>query len=316
MLDIRGISFSYFDKITLNDVNFKLNKGQILAVIGESGCGKSTLLKLIYGLYDLDKGHIFWNDTEVFGPKKHLVPGMNQMKYLAQDFDLMPYVSVAENVGKYLSNTSTDKKQHRIKELLEVVEMVDYINVQTKYLSGGQLQRIALAKALALKPQILLLDEPFSHIDNFRKNSLRRRLFAFVKRNKITTLIATHDSTDVLSFADETIVLKEGEIVAHNATSAVYNFPKNKYVASLFGDVNEIESAYFDNFGAADIVLLYAHQLRITRFSKLKVQVIHTFFRGSHYLVECSYEKGSLFFQNEHNIDNGTVVFLSKKLQN
>ena len=103
MLQVKNVSFSYSDSITLNNIDFSLKKGINLAVIGESGCGKSTLLKLIYGLYDLDKGHIFWNDVEVLGPKFNLIPGMDFMKYLAQDFDLMPFITVAENIGKYLS---------------------------------------------------------------------------------------------------------------------------------------------------------------------------------------------------------------------
>lgn len=313
MLQVEGISFSYLKKITLNSVHFSIDKGQILAVIGESGCGKSTLLKLIYGLYDLDAGEIFWNGTEVLGPKYHLVPGMDQMKYLAQDFDLMPYITVAENVGKYLTNVNSGKKQQRIQELLDVVEMTDFATIKAKYLSGGQMQRVALAKVLALQPEVLLLDEPFSHIDNFRKNALRRRLFTFIKQNKITTLIATHDCTDVLAFADETLVMKAGEIMQHAATNFVYNFPKNKYVASLFGDVNEIASTYFTDAIAADTLLLFPHQLVVTPFSKLKVQIETTFFRGTNYLIEATYENGTVFFDHATALQKGETVYISKK---
>ena len=116
MLQVQNISFSYDDKKVIKQMNFTIQKGQNIAVIGESGCGKSTLLKLIYGLYDLDEGQIFWNETEVLGTKFNLVPGMSFMKYLSQDFDLMPYITVAENVGKYLSNVNLDKKQQRIQD--------------------------------------------------------------------------------------------------------------------------------------------------------------------------------------------------------
>ena len=104
MLQVQNISFAYLDQTTISNLSFQLEKGKNLAIIGESGCGKSTLLKLVYGLYDLDEGRIFWNENEVLGPKYHLIPGMEYMKYLAQDFDLMPFITVAENVGKYLSN--------------------------------------------------------------------------------------------------------------------------------------------------------------------------------------------------------------------
>ena len=118
MLQVENITFSYDKNKVIKNIDFTVNKGLNIAIIGESGCGKSTLLKLIYGLYDLDQGQIFWNDKEVLGPKFHLVPGMPYMKYLAQDFDLMPFITVAENVGKYLSNIHPEKKQNRINELL------------------------------------------------------------------------------------------------------------------------------------------------------------------------------------------------------
>ena len=114
MLQVQNISFSYRDSVTINNISFSLEKGKNLAIIGESGCGKSTLLKLIYGLYDLEEGQIFWNKLEVLGPKFHLIPGMDFMKYLAQDFDLMPFITVAENIGKYLSNFYPEQKKERI----------------------------------------------------------------------------------------------------------------------------------------------------------------------------------------------------------
>ena len=240
MLKVHKIQFSYQNAAILKSISFSLEKGKNLAIIGESGCGKSTLLKLIYGLHDLDAGQIFWNDIEVLGPKYHLIPGMPFMKYLAQDFDLMPFITVAENVGKYLSNFFPEEKQSRIAELLEIVEMTEYANVKAKLLSGGQMQRVAIARVLALDPEVLLLDEPFSHIDNFRKNSLRRNLFAYLKEKNITCIVATHDSTDVLAFTDEVVIMKEGKIIESGIPKNIYNHPKNKYVASMFGDVNEI----------------------------------------------------------------------------
>jgi ABC-type sulfate/molybdate transport systems ATPase subunit len=213
MLQVKNILFSYQEQATLNNISFTLEKGKSIAIIGESGCGKSTLLKIIYGLYDVDQGKLYWDENEILGPKYHLIPGMDFMKYLAQDFDLMPFITVAENVGKYLSNIYAEKKNERIAALLEIVEMTEYANVKAKNLSGGQMQRVALARVLALEPEVLLLDEPFSHIDNFRKNSLRRKLFSYLKEKEITTIFATHDSADVLSFADELLVLKDGRLI-------------------------------------------------------------------------------------------------------
>lgn len=306
MLKVKNISFSYQEKSTINTISFELQKGRSMAIIGESGCGKSTLLKLIYGLYDLDKGQIFWNNIEVLGPKYHLIPGMDFMKYLAQDFDLMPFITVAENVGKYLSNIYSEKKKERIAELLEIVEMTEYANVKAKNLSGGQMQRVALARVLALEPEVLLLDEPFSHIDNFRKNSLRRKLFGYLKEKQITTILATHDSSDVLSFADEVLVLKDGKIIEEGNPQSIYNNPKNKYIASLFGDVNEIEID-------GKIELFYPNQLMIVEKSALKVEVVKQYFLGNHYLIEASLNMKKIFFESDNEIAIGTLIYLKRK---
>jgi ABC-type Fe3+/spermidine/putrescine transport system ATPase subunit len=306
MLKVENISFSYGNEININNVSFTVPKGTNFAIIGESGCGKSTLLKLIYGLYDINEGYIFWNSIQVLGPKYHLIPGMPFMKYLAQDFDLMPFISVAENVGKYLSNFFPENKQARIEELLEIVEMTNYANTKAKFLSGGQMQRVALAKVLALEPEVLLLDEPFSHIDNFRKNSLRRKLFGYLKDKEITCIFATHDSTDVLSFADGVAIIKAGEIIESGIPKFVYDNPKNKYVASLFSEVNEIKVN-------GKLKLVYPHQFHVVSYSNLKVEVMQSYFKGSYYLVEGIFENQPIFFESLKELSCSAVVFLEVK---
>lgn len=311
MLQVKTISFGYTDKKIINDINFTVAKGTNIAVLGESGCGKSTLLKLIYGLYDLDQGQIFWNGTEVSGPKFNLVPGMPFMKYLAQDFDLMPYVTVAENVGKFLSNFYPEQKKQRIDELLEIVEMTEFANVKAQFLSGGQQQRVALARVLALEPEVLLLDEPFSHIDNFRKNALRRNLFAYLKSKGITVIIATHDSVDALSFSDETIVLRKGQIVDNGLSAAIYNNPRDKYVASLFGEVNELLlSQLVFTEGEDETILLYPHQLKVVENGLLKVTVKQSYFKGNHYLVKAVFDRKVIFFEHETELELNSEVTL------
>lgn len=136
MLELKDISFTYIDQAVINELSLVARQGQNIAVIGESGCGKSTLLKLIYGLYDLDSGSISYNGNPILGPKYNLIPGEEYIKYLAQDFDLMPFITVEENVGKFLSNIYRDKKKARVHELLEMVEMTEFAKVKAKYLSG------------------------------------------------------------------------------------------------------------------------------------------------------------------------------------
>ncbi|MBP2282961.1 ABC-type Fe3+/spermidine/putrescine transport system ATPase subunit [Flavobacterium sp. CG_23.5] len=312
MLEIKDISFTYIDKPVIENVSFTITKGQNIAVIGESGCGKSTLLKLLYGLYDLDKGEILYNKKPILGPKRNLIPGEDYIKYLAQDFDLMPYITVEENVGKFLSNVDRDKKQARVQELLEMVEMTEFAKVKAKYLSGGQQQGVALARVLAVEPEIILLDEPFSQIDTFRKNSLRRNLFRYLKDKGVTCIIATHDSTDALSFSDETIVMKNGNVIAKDSSKGLYENPPNKYAASLFGEVNELKLSQLIVLETEEdaALLLYPHQLKVVDNGIMKAIVKQSYFKGSHYLIKAAFERRAIFFEHDSELELNEEVTL------
>lgn len=312
MLTVKNISFTYIENPVIRNISFEIAKGQNVAVIGESGCGKSTLLKLIYGLYDLDNGEIGYYDERILGPKHNLIPGEDYIKYLAQDFDLMPYTTVEENIGKFLSNIDKDKKKARVQELLEMVEMTEFAKIKAKYLSGGQQQRVALARVLALEPEILLLDEPFSQIDSFRKNSLRRNLFNYFKKKQITCIIATHDSNEALSFSDETIVLQNGKLMAKGSSRELYDNPPSYYVASLFGEVNELKESHFaDLDGTDESLLLYPHQLKVVEEGKMKAIVKQCYFKGSHYLVKAAFERKAIFFEHTSELELNQEVNLS-----
>lgn len=312
MLEIKNISFTYIENPVIKNVSFTIAKGQNIAVIGESGCGKSTLLKLIYGLYDLDQGAISYDEKPILGPKHNLVPGEDYMKYLAQDFDLMPYTTVEENVGKFLSNSNSSNKQARVQELLEMVEMTEFAKVKAKFLSGGQQQRVALARVLAVEPEIILLDEPFSQIDTFRKNSLRRNLFRYLKGKGITCIIATHDSTDALSFSDETIVMKSGNVIAKCNSKVLYENPANKYVASLFGEVNEVKLSQLIELEEEQdqLLLLYPHQLKVVDNGMMKAVVKDSYFKGSHYLIKAAFERRAIFFEHDSELEFNQEVTL------
>ena len=312
MLELHDVSFSYTDQPTIKNISFSATQGEHISIIGESGCGKSTLLKLIYGLYDLDSGHIILNENPILGPKYNLIPGDKSIKYLAQDFDLMPFSTTAENVGHFVSNVDRKHKNKRVAELLDLVEMSEFASVKPKHLSGGQQQRVALAKVLALEPRVLLLDEPFSQVDTFRTNKLRRKLFQYLKEREITCIVATHDVADVLSFSDKTIVMKTGEIVAIDQPRNVYNNPDSSYVAALFGDVNEIPEHFLKPSGDKNkLILVYPHQLIVTAQSLLAVTVKRCYFKGSHYLVEAHYEFGLLYFEHSSLLPSGAFLYLN-----
>ena len=305
MLKVNAISFQYKSKKpVLIDINFQLKKGKHLCVMGESGCGKSTLLKIIYGLLDVDKGAVFWYDIQILGPKEHLVPGMEFIKHVAQDFDLMPFTSVSENIKKHLSRFYPEESEKRTQELLEVIELTDFANTKVKNLSGGQQQRVAIARALAKEPKLLLLDEPFGQIDNFKKNSLRRRLFSYLKGKKIACIVATHDAEEALSFADQMLVIQNNKLIASGTPKELYLNPQVKYVAALFEDVNEI---VIDNKPQ----LLYPHQIKITENSGLNGVVLNSYLKGSFWLIEVDFDGQKIFVNHDFNLKKETKVTLS-----
>ncbi|RAV27594.1 ABC transporter ATP-binding protein [Sinomicrobium soli] len=309
MLEVKGISFGFSRHPVLRGISFSLAGGQILSVIGESGSGKSTLLKALYGLYDLDGGTIRWKEKKILGPAYNLVPGEPYIKYLAQDFDLMPYISVRENIGKHLSNFYPGEKARRISELLDIVELSEHAGKKPGELSGGQQQRVALARAMAQEPELLLLDEPFSHIDSFRTSALRRNLFSFIRKKGITCIIASHDSVDALSFADKTLVMKNGEIIREDSPQKIYSDPDSYYTASLFGEVNEIPvSQIFPELGTEKNIFIYAHELHPDEASPLKIRVKASYFEGSHYLIRGLHQGKTLFFSNPNSIPAERII--------
>lgn len=299
MLNVKNLTFSYNKTPILKDLSFKIEQGENLAIIGESGSGKSTLLKVLYGEYDLNFGNIYWKDNEILGPKHNLVVGYDFMKYVAQEFELMPFISVEENIGKFLSNFFPKEKKERTAELLEVVELTPFAKTKVKTLSGGQKQRVALARALAKQPEIILLDEPFSHIDNFKKQSLRRNVFKYLKEKNITCIVATHDNNDVLGFADRMILLNNNIIEVYDTPETLYKNPKTPLIASFFGEFNVIKGK-----------IIYAHQLQVVDESKLKATVTESYFKGNYYLVEADLDDEKVFFENVSKLENKKIIYL------
>ncbi|WP_294287426.1 ABC transporter ATP-binding protein [uncultured Chryseobacterium sp.] len=282
LLEINHLNFSYSkEKPLFQDLNLTLEAGKIVALAGESGCGKSTLLSLIYGLLDWESGAIIFDGEKLMGPKGNLVPGESAMKFVAQNFDLMPYATVAENVGKFISNINLQKKKETVAELLEVVGLEDFANVLPKYLSGGQQQRVAIARALSVLPKLLILDEPFSNLDFPRKVGLRERLFRYVKQNHISLLISTHELQDIIPWLDRIVILQKGELIQDGSPEEIYTQPYNGYVARLFGEVNIFNETERSAFRLPRFSY-YPNEVRIAE-NGLEAEVLESRFAGSHY---------------------------------
>ncbi|MBZ9777909.1 ABC transporter ATP-binding protein [Psychroflexus sp. CAK8W] len=301
MLNVSELTYLHENGKGVSNINFELKKGDHLALIGESGCGKSTLIKSLYGLFDLDKGSIKWRTEKILGPAYNLVPGYKKFKHLSQEFDLMPFTTSEENIQKFLSRETPEENQRRSDELIALFDLDEVKHQKLKILSGGQKQRVAIAQALANPPELILLDEPFSHIDQFLKHRLRRRLFQFLKKEEITCIFATHDADDVLPFSDFTMVLKEGKALDFRTTQQVYNRPKNEYCASLFGDVNVLDTYEFNLDLVDERVVIFPHEIRVVTTQKYQGKVLSSYFKGSHYLIEIDFNSKSIFAISTEN---------------
>lgn len=314
MLAVTIESFAYDQKEVLKGIAFQLEKGQHLAVLGESGCGKSTLLHIIYGLLHLDHGKLQWGQKPLLGPRHNLVPGEDFIKLVAQEFNVMPFISVAENVATHLPRLDLKADAARVDELLQVVALQDISHVKVKNLSGGQKQRVALAKALAKRPELLLLDEPFSHIDTFRKNKMRRNLFKYLKDHSISCITATHDAEEALAYADDLLILKSGVPVSYGKSLEVYNQVSTPYEAAFFGEVNTLPAQLFSSDVEDDSWILFPHQLAFSEEkTSLQVVIKHSYFKGSHYLIQGLWNESEVFFNHSCELHAQSQVFLKRR---
>lgn len=229
----------------VEDISFDLEKGEILAIVGENGSGKTTLLKVINGLEDADKGKVYFEEKPVSGPSSNLVPGHEQIKMLYQSFNLLPKHTIKENIGYNLRFQSNEYQEQKVAALLELCKLEGMENKLPGELSGGQQQRVALAKAIADDPLLLLMDEPFSNLDLFLRDEIKKKVIQKIKEEGNSAIFVTHDLKDALALADRIAVLRKGKILQVDTPQNVYEKPADEYIAYLFGKVNIISAEDF-----------------------------------------------------------------------
>jgi len=238
-LSIKNISKSFSDKSVLKSVNFDLKDGEILAFLGNSGCGKSTLLRIIAGFETANSGSIEMNNINILNTPSH----KRNIGMFFQNYALFPHLNVEDNIAYGLKS----KNKQRVKELIQICKLEGEEHKLIHQISGGQQQRVALARALAPKPEILLLDEPFSNIDAVLKDKLRIELKQMIKSSGVSAIFVSHDIDDAFSIADKALILHDGIIQQFDTPEHLYRFPKNKFTAQFMGDAHIIKGKIESN---------------------------------------------------------------------
>ncbi len=238
LLTVANLAYAEHGQPILHPLSFAQRTGQKLAVAGESGTGKSTLLQLIAGLIQPSAGEIFAAGRRVQGPADVLTPGHPGVAYLSQKSDL-PHSLRVEQVLRYASQRPPAEAQ----ALFELCRIGHLLLRRTNQLSGGEQQRVALARLLLGSPRLLLLDEPFSNLDRAHKRTMQQIVEDVSTRLGITVLLVSHDAADVLPWADEILVLHRGRAVQQGPPELIYRQPVSEYVAGLFGDYNLVRGA-------------------------------------------------------------------------
>ncbi|KAF0171507.1 MAG: iron(III) transport system ATP-binding protein [Rhodobacteraceae bacterium] len=239
-LEVQSLTRSFGGRIVVSEVSLQVAAGQVMCLLGPSGCGKSTTLRMIAGVETPDAGRIVIDGHEVFGPGVNLPPEARGVGLMFQDFALFPHLTVAGNVAFGLSGDKTTKMR-RVEELLEKVNLSGFTAKHPHELSGGEQQRVALARALAPRPRVMLMDEPFSGLDNRLRDGIRDATLELLQEEGAAVLLVTHEPDEAMRMADEIALMRAGRVVQRGAPYNIYNAPADLAAAAFFSDINVIQ---------------------------------------------------------------------------
>jgi ABC-type multidrug transport system ATPase subunit len=239
MLQVDQVTLN-FDRFILNDICLTVKEGEILGVVGKSGAGKTSLLKIMSGLLQPSSGRVELYGEPVRGPQIKLVPGHPEIQLVNQDFHLDTYHTVEENVREQILYLPLKEREQLVKELLELVELDELKYQKATTLSGGEQQRLALARALACEPKLILLDEPFVHLDGRLRSKLVKYLLDLREIRGTSIVLVSHDGAEMLSLADKILFMKKGRIYRQGKPKDFYYKPRTIEEANLFGPINSV----------------------------------------------------------------------------
>ncbi|MDX1572444.1 MAG: ABC transporter ATP-binding protein [Methylophaga sp.] len=329
-LALENVSIAYGNHIVAEQISFALNEGEIGCLLGPSGCGKTSLLRAIAGFEPVRAGAIELGSQIVSEPGRHLAPEQRHIGMVFQDFALFPHLTVSKNIGFGLRKLSRQARQKRVDELLELVELSAARNLYPHQLSGGQQQRVALARAMAPRPEILLLDEPFSSMDSDLREQLARDVRQLLRRDGITAILVTHDQHEAFAMADHIGVLGNGRLHQWGKGYDLYHRPVDRFVADFIGQgvllpgrvvgTDQVQTELGVVTGEIDAhdglptevdLLLRPDDVIHDDESSLKAEIVGRAFRGAVYLYTLKLDSGQpvlCLVQSHHQHEIGEYL--------
>jgi len=322
-LEVKNVAVAYDGYTVIEGINFSLQPGGIGCLLGPSGCGKTSLLRAIAGFEPLQRGEIRLHGKTVSVPGKTLPTEKRRVGMMFQDFALFPHLSVEKNIAFGLKHLDAQQCDERVDDLLKLVGLEHLKMAYPHELSGGQQQRIALIRAMAPRPEILLMDEPFSSMDAELREQLAREVRELLKRDGITAILVTHDQLEAFAIADVIGVLGNGELHQYDNGYNIYHNPANRFVADFIGqgvmlpgkviDNNQVETEmgvlegelYYDfDLDSQVEVLLRPDDVIHDDDSETKLEITARAFRGAEYLYTLALPSGRSILclvQSHHN---------------
>ena len=289
----------------VDGVSLQLRPQELLSILGPSGCGKSTLLHLIAGLDQPQQGRIVIGGEEMSTPQRLVAPELRRVGMVFQDIALFPHLNVYDNVRFGLKG-ARDTQRRRVEEMLALVELAGTEKKMPHELSGGEQQRIAIARALAPAPRLLLLDEPFNSLDYRLRVQIRQDIRQILREAQVSAILVTHDQAEAYTFADRMILLSQGKVVQSGTPEEIYHEPQTAWVASFVGEANLVRlELIWEALGLENLAQLPSprDQLWMCRLEDLRVerrpetcrrvgQVVDISFHGERKLLTVRYDNG------------------------
>ena len=321
-LELKNVSFAVKGKAILNDISFKIEPGEFVSLLGASGAGKTTTIKIIAGILEQTAGAVFIDNEQI----DRLPAYKRKVSVAFQDMRLFPHMTVGKNVGFPLKMQGMDKKERskRVDYYLELVRMKGFAGRRVDEISGGQQQRVALARAVAASPRVLLLDEPFSGLDENLRDGMRSMVRELHNELGMTTAMITHNAIEALTMSDRIIYMQDGRVVQHSTSTELYYSPKTPAAALCFGNALDIVGTVRDGVflhsavkfpaecadGPATAVLRY-EGIRLQKQPDSEIEVRSCLFSGEWYQVTLAFKSESLTLTTKDPIEVGSRVTLA-----